>query len=57
MIESMHAEGRTLLITIDYGTTNIKEIEFAKKLKMKTIVIDHHHVSDSFAKPDVFIKY
>ena len=55
MIELMKAEGRTLLLTIDYGTTNIKEIEFARKLSIKTIVIDHHHVSESFAQPDVFI--
>ena len=55
MIRQMKEEGRTLLITIDYGTTNIKEIALAQSLGIKTIVIDHHHVSDSHSEPDVFI--
>jgi single-stranded-DNA-specific exonuclease len=55
MIRRMHEEGNTLLITIDYGTTNIKEIDLARSLGMQTIVIDHHHVAASHATPDVFI--
>lgn len=48
-------QGFGVLITIDYGTTNIKEIELAKSLGLKTIVVDHHHVSDNRSQPDAFI--
>ena len=48
-------EGFGVLITIDYGTTNVKEIELAKSLGLKTIVIDHHHVGETRSMPDAFI--
>lgn len=34
--------GVTLLITIDLGTTNVKEVEYANNLGMDVIVTDHH---------------
>lgn len=55
MIEVIAKDGYTLLITIDYGTTNITELNLAKKLGVKTIVIDHHHVGDINNPADVFI--
>ena len=54
-IREMHADGRTVLLTIDYGTTNVQEIALAKSLGMKTVVLDHHHVGETYAAPDVFI--
>jgi single-stranded-DNA-specific exonuclease len=44
-----------LVITIDFGTTNIKELTIARELGLKTIVIDHHHVGDTVSPSDVFI--
>jgi len=44
-----------LLIAIDFGTTSSKELSLAKKLGVKTIVIDHHHVGDKIPVCDVFI--
>lgn len=46
MIRRAAAGGYKLLITIDFGTTNIKELELARKLGLKTVVIDHHHVAE-----------
>lgn len=54
MIERISKEGFSLLIAIDYGTTNIKELTLARDLGLKTIVIDHHHVA-SLPPTDVFI--
>ncbi|MBX7136360.1 MAG: single-stranded-DNA-specific exonuclease RecJ [Oligoflexia bacterium] len=47
--------GAKLLIAIDYGTRNQKEIAVAKALGLKTIVIDHHHVGSAAPGADVFI--
>lgn len=55
MIQKMKAEGASVLICIDFGTTNQKELEVARSLGMKTIVIDHHHVGDLVSPADVFI--
>ena len=38
--------GAERIITMDCGSGNIEEVEFAKKLHMETIVIDHHDVPD-----------
>jgi single-stranded-DNA-specific exonuclease len=56
MIEKAAANKCGLLITIDYGTTNLKELRLARELGLKTIVIDHHHVGDHEPPPsDVFV--
>jgi len=36
-------DGTTLLITVDCGTSNHKEISYAQSLGIETIVLDHHH--------------
>lgn len=46
MIRAIADAGFSLVITVDYGTTNIKELTLAKSLGLKTIVVDHHHVSE-----------
>lgn len=35
-------KGVSLLITIDLGTTNVKEVEYANSLGMDVIITDHH---------------
>lgn len=41
-VEKLHASGVTLLITVDCGMTNLKEIARARELGMDVIVLDHH---------------
>lgn len=41
-IEKLAEESVKLLITIDLGTTNIKEVEYANGLGIDTIITDHH---------------
>lgn len=55
MIEEAAAEKFALLITVDFGTTNAKELLRARELGLKTIVIDHHHVGSTITPADVFI--
>ncbi len=55
MIREIAEKKYSLVIAIDYGTTNIKELKLAKELGLKTIVVDHHHVGDSKPPCDVFI--
>jgi single-stranded-DNA-specific exonuclease len=47
--------GFGLLLTIDFGTTNTKELSLAKELGLKTVVVDHHHMSGDAPPADVFI--
>ena len=45
-----------LLITVDFGTTSHKELKLAKEAGLKTLVIDHHHVTPGEEPPcDAFI--
>lgn len=55
IINAAHKDGCALVIAIDYGTTNIKEIELARSLGMKSIVVDHHHVGADHSRPDAFV--
>ncbi len=41
-IEKLHAEGVTLLLTVDTGISSAAELGVAKALGMDTIVLDHH---------------
>lgn len=43
------------LLTIDFGTTNVKELTLAHELGLKTIVVDHHHLAADPPAVDVFI--
>lgn len=54
-VELIAKSGFSLLLTIDYGTTNAKEIALARKLGIKTIVVDHHHVGSHKPGADIFI--
>lgn len=51
-IDKIHAQGVTLLITVDCGITALKEIAYAKELGMDTIITDHHECKDE--TPDAY---
>ncbi|EKE10643.1 MAG: hypothetical protein ACD_15C00225G0027 [uncultured bacterium] len=42
-VEYLSKEGATLIITVDCGITNIKEVKLAISFGMDVIVTDHHH--------------
>lgn len=55
LVEEIAKSGFSLLLTIDFGTTNAKEIGRARELGLKTVVVDHHHVGSHDPGADVFI--
>jgi single-stranded-DNA-specific exonuclease len=54
-IREVTAAGFGLLVTIDFGTTNVKELEVAKSLGLRTVVVDHHHTAGKIPPADVFV--
>ncbi|HOI60127.1 MAG TPA: DHH family phosphoesterase [Candidatus Pacearchaeota archaeon] len=46
---------KALLITLDCGITNFKEIEEAKKLGFDVVVVDHHKVLDKIPNADIIV--
>lgn len=45
-IQELKDKGCSLLISIDLGITNKKEVEFAKKIGMDVVITDHHEIQD-----------
>ncbi|MBW2117420.1 MAG: single-stranded-DNA-specific exonuclease RecJ [Deltaproteobacteria bacterium] len=48
-VETIAADGTDLIITVDCGISNSKEIAFAKNLGMNVVVTDHHQVPQGFS--------
>ena len=44
-----------LIITVDCGTTNIKEVELLQSSGVDVIVTDHHHVASNHVEPYAFL--
>lgn len=55
VVRKIAADGFGLLLTIDFGTTNVKELLVAKELGLTTVVVDHHHINDGAPPADIFI--
>jgi single-stranded-DNA-specific exonuclease len=55
VVREIAEAGFGLLLTIDFGTTNTKELQIAKELGLTTVVVDHHHMSGEPPPADVFI--
>lgn len=51
-LESLVSSGAGLIITLDCGTTNLKEVSWAKEKGVDVIVVDHHQVIDQ--KPTAY---
>lgn len=45
-VDKMYEQGETLLITVDCGITNFKEIAYAREKGIDTLVVDHHNTSE-----------
>ncbi|MBB6218754.1 single-stranded-DNA-specific exonuclease [Anaerosolibacter carboniphilus] len=46
-IEDIKKQGADLIITVDCGSTSVKEVQLARDLGMEIIVTDHHNLSDT----------
>ena len=47
-VKKIAQDGVKLIITVDCGTANMKEIALARQLGMKVVVTDHHQVPEDF---------
>jgi single-stranded-DNA-specific exonuclease len=45
-VEQLHAQGVSLLITVDCGIGAVEEVALARSLGMEVVVTDHHRPSD-----------
>ncbi len=45
-VEAARAEGRTLLFTVDTGTSSVAEVAAAAELGIDVVITDHHRVPD-----------
>ncbi|SHI88644.1 single-stranded-DNA-specific exonuclease RecJ [Geosporobacter subterraneus DSM 17957] len=52
-IQEIKNKGADLIITVDCGSTSVKEAALAKSLGMEIIITDHHNLSEE--KPDCLI--
>ena len=43
-IDKLHAQGVTLIVTADCGTSSVAEVAHARKLGIDTIILDHHTI-------------
>lgn len=50
-LEAARAEGYTLLVSVDTGTSNFEEVSKAKAIGMDTIICDHHEIKDDTVLP------
>jgi len=44
-----------LLITVDCGITNFEEVDFAKKIGLEVIIVDHHEPLDRLPKASIIV--
>lgn len=54
-VERLAHAGTSLLVTVDCGITNHREIELAKRLGMKVVVLDHHQPGPTLPPADVVV--
>ncbi len=54
-IERLAATGTQLLVTVDCGISSVSELALAKRLGLRTVVIDHHEPGPELPPADVVV--
>src|ERR1700743_2427723 len=54
-VRALAAQGATLLITVDCGTTSLEPLAEARRLGMSVVVIDHHQPGDNLPDVDALV--
>jgi single-stranded-DNA-specific exonuclease len=52
-IEKAHKKGIDLIITVDSGTSSVKEVEYLKKKGMDIIITDHHELKEKLPEAPI----
>lgn len=55
MIDLFNQKGYKVIICVDNGISKIEEVEYAKKLGIEVVIIDHHEVVDNFLPNSKYI--
>jgi len=55
IVDEVIEAGFGLLIAVDFGSTNLVEVVYAKEKGLSMVVIDHHHIGDALPQADSFI--
>jgi single-stranded-DNA-specific exonuclease len=56
-IEELSKDGVKLLVTVDCGIRNNKEVEYAKKMGMEVIITDHHEPDKKLPKAFAIVNH
>ena len=54
-METLAREGTCVLVTVDCGTTALKEVQTARDLGMEVVIVDHHELLSEFPAASAFI--
>ena len=54
-LNSLKKFARAILIAVDCGITNFKEVKLAKKFGFEVIIIDHHEVLDKLPQASIIV--
>ncbi|MDE6834722.1 MAG: single-stranded-DNA-specific exonuclease RecJ [Ruminococcus sp.] len=54
-IESIHAEGVNIILTVDNGITAVDEAEYIYSLGMKLIITDHHQQGETLPRAEAVV--
>jgi single-stranded-DNA-specific exonuclease len=54
-VRALAANGATLLVTVDCGTTSLEPLAEARRLGMSVVVIDHHQCGDELPDVDALV--
>ena len=54
-IKNLAQQGIKLLITVDCGIRNIKEVKLAKSLGMEVVITDHHEVGQGLPEAEAIV--
>jgi len=54
-LEKLKSRAPALLIAVDLGIGNFKEVKLARRLGISTIIIDHHEILDGLPQADIIV--
>ena len=49
-VDALHAEGVTLIVTVDNGISSLEEVDHAASLGIDTVITDHHRPKETLPK-------
>lgn len=54
-VEKAAAEGHKVLLTVDCGSSSVREVAAAQAAGMQVIIADHHHIPENAPQPEAFL--